>query len=342
MCEIKFTDNSAIVKIIIISLFCSGILVEFVSIKYLLISYIPKELYLFLVIHIIGSILISLSMPYISKPIYDNSHLKYLFFSLALLVFIPVIGIFVLVIVFWSKKNGAFNQRTKTVGSTLRQRKISNLPLKLINTNTGCNVSTTSIASILTSPGIKPEERQKAVLNTIKLPDKVAVPLLKKALKDDEDDIRLLAYALLKRKENTIISRLQNRLRKVNETNGVGAFSLHKAIAYDYWEIIYLELMEEDVQKHIVDLSIKHIMNSLRYNENDPGLNLIFAKILLKNGDLVRSREKFIKADVAGIDRKIILPHFTELAFLEKENRNMSKFLMDINRVVSSYKVPRQ
>jgi tetratricopeptide (TPR) repeat protein len=335
------SNKDAFAKIILLSLFCLGSMAEFISINYFLISYISINFYIFLSAHIIGSILISLTIPYIIKPLYENCRLKYFLFSLAMLTFIPVLGVFVLVVIFRPKKNSTISQYSKTVNTSLSQRNIRNLSIKHINPNSGCIVSTNSITSLLTTSDIIAEERQKAVLDTIKLPDKEAVPLLRKALEDDEDDVRLLAYALLKRKENTVTSRLQNRLKELNEANGPSPVSLHKAIAYDCWEIIYLDLMQGELQKHLFELAIKHITISLKYNDNDPGLNILFAKILLRKGNLSKSRKLFIKASMTGIDRNRILPYFAEIAFLEKKFCIMSKFINDISNDASSYKISR-
>jgi hypothetical protein len=324
-----------VTNIILMSLLCVGILTEFVSFNYLLVSHSNINIYVFIVAHIIGAILIALSMPYIGKPLYKNSQLDYFIFSFVMMAFIPVIGIIVLMVVFRTRKREA-NRCKDIVNTSLNRIKINEISQKQIKKYPKRVVSTNSIASILTSKNTLTEERHKAVLDTIKLSDKEAIPLLRKALKDEEDDVRLLAYALLKRKENIAISRLKNRLQEVNESN---LFSLHKAIAYDCWEIIYLELMQGEVQKHYFDLAIKHIKISLSDNANDPGLNLLFAKILLKKRDLARSREIFMKAGSTGIDREKILPYFAELAFLEKRFCNMSIFIRDISKGASVYRI---
>jgi hypothetical protein len=323
---------------ILMSLFCLGVFVEFASIIYLLISHLPININVFLVAHIAGSVLISLSIPYITESLYINCQLFYFLFSLAIQAFIPVIGVFVIIVIYSSKKNGAINQHKAKVNATMSRINISNLSLTQINANSAHVVSTNSIASIIASDGILAEERQKAVLDTIKLPDKEAIPLLRKALKDDEDDVRLLAYTLLKRKENKVTSRLNYRLREVNEKNGSVHISLHKAIVYDCWEMILLELMQGEALNNLFELAIKHIKISLRHNNSDPVFNLLYAKILLKKGNLAQSRKIFMDVRMAGIDRNIILPYFAELAFLEKRFCNMSNLFWDIGKDASSHK----
>lgn len=56
-----------------------------------------------------------------------------------------------------------------------------------------------------------PEKRLEAVFATLKLEDRDAVPLLRRALGDSVDDIRLLAYALLDRKEHRLSERIQKK-----------------------------------------------------------------------------------------------------------------------------------
>jgi hypothetical protein len=341
MCEIDKTIKKIMKRIILISLFFFGVGAELVSINYLLINRITINIYELLFVHIIGSILISLSITYILNPLHEKCRLNYFLFSLVMLSFIPFLGVFVLIVVFTSKKSGAVNQHTEIVNAPLSQIKIGNLSLKQINENSGYVVSTNSITYILTSKNSIPEERQKAVLDTMKLPDKEAIPLLRKALKDNEDDVRLLAYALIKRKENTVTSRLQNRLRLVNEASESTPVFIHKAIAYDCWEIIYLDLMQGEVQNYYLDIAIKHIKILLRDNDPDPGLKLLFAKILMRKGEFVQSREYFIKAAMTGIDKNRLLPYFAEIAFLEKRFCNISEFINNTSKDNSSYKMSR-
>jgi hypothetical protein len=292
--------------------------------------------------HAIGSILVSLPLSFMLKSIKHENRINYFLFSLAIQLFIPFFGLFIFILVYRPRKSNLINQfEEKEYPLFLSTRNITNTFPKKINIRSDYILPKYSISSIISTNSIAPEERQKAVLDTLKLQDKDAVPLLKKALKDSDDDVRLLAYALLKRKENIIVSRLHDRLQEINNSQEVPALSLHKAIAYDCWEMIYLELVQGEVKKYHYELAIKHIKVLLQHHKNDPGINLLYAKILLKQRDFNQARIYLINARNSGIDKNKILPYFAELAFYEKRLDNMSTFIKDINEDVCSYKISR-
>ena len=74
-----------------------------------------------------------------------------------------------------------------------------------------------------------PHQRQTSVLETLRLPDQSAIPLLRRALRDSEDDVRLLAYALLDRKEQVISSRMRKLEQRLASAERDQSFNLPQA-----------------------------------------------------------------------------------------------------------------
>ncbi|MFO6383442.1 HEAT repeat domain-containing protein, partial [Pseudomonas aeruginosa] len=54
-----------------------------------------------------------------------------------------------------------------------------------------------------------PNQRLTAIFATRRMPGKEAIPILKLALRDPADDVRLLAYSMLDQKESRINQRIE-------------------------------------------------------------------------------------------------------------------------------------
>jgi tetratricopeptide (TPR) repeat protein len=164
-----------------------------------------------------------------------------------------------------------------------------------------------------------PSKRLGAVLATIRLPDKEAVPLLQLALRDSEDDIRLLAYALLDRKEHAIAARLRERQTQLHIAPTDQHLGLHAGIAYDCWELAYLGLAQRDIADYLLNIALEHIQAALELNPNEPGLYLLRGRISLRRRNLEAAADAFAMAKSLGVDSRIIAPYLAEMFFLQKE-----------------------
>jgi tetratricopeptide (TPR) repeat protein len=172
-----------------------------------------------------------------------------------------------------------------------------------------------------------PNKRLGAVLAILRLPDKEAVPLLQLALRDSEDDIRLLAYALLDRKEHAITTRLRERQAQLPISPTDQHFGLHEGIAYDCWELAYLGLAQSDIADYLLKIALEHIQSALELNPNEPGLYLLRGRISLRRRDLEAAADAFAMAKSLGVDSCIIAPYLAEMFFLRKEFRGVRKEL---------------
>jgi hypothetical protein len=175
-----------------------------------------------------------------------------------------------------------------------------------------------SIAGILSRTS-DPGCRLKAILLTLKLKDKDAVPLLRMGLKDRVDDIRLLAYSLLSRKEKTLYNRINSITARLKETEShTDARLLYQDLVLSYWDLVYCGLSEGEAARFLIikahDTALEGL---LRYPDN-AGLYFQLGRILLfqKNGN--DALFAFQKAHYYGIAEQKLLPYFAEAACYER------------------------
>jgi len=98
-----------------------------------------------------------------------------------------------------------------------------------------------SVIGILESSSIE-EQRIKAVLNTRQMTDQEAIPILKMALLDPVDEVRLLAYSMLDKKEKNIGHAIHQQIQTL-DNSASNPVRVHLRLAESYWELSYLGLV---------------------------------------------------------------------------------------------------
>jgi tetratricopeptide (TPR) repeat protein len=180
-----------------------------------------------------------------------------------------------------------------------------------------------------------PETRLSAVYATLKLDDKNAIPLLRTALHDPVDDIRLLAYALIDRKEQRISERIE-RARQSLENNETGnKRHLYKSIVKDYWELAHLGLVEGETLIYVLNKTCEYLEQALQLYPTDRGLHLQYAKLLLRLKKPQLAYNEFKIAESLGIARKQLLLYYAEIDFLQRRYSEVKRYMNEINLVTA-------
>lgn len=159
-----------------------------------------------------------------------------------------------------------------------------------------------------------PDQRLAALLATRRMPGKEAVPILKLALGDPSDDVRLLAYSMLDKQESDINLRIQIALGQLNGANTRAAGALHGTLARWYWELAYLGLAQGSVLDHVLDQARLHAEQGVSAGEGGE-LFLLAGRIALVQGDIERAEVLLGQAQASGLGTAQLVPFRAELAF---------------------------
>lgn len=233
------------------------------------------------------------------------------FFFFALVFYLPVLGLMGLMlgmplIAGWSSK------RTQSSDSSVRVNKIRDLPSEAAVTH-GYPVNSHGLHDLYQSRD--PNKRLQAVYATLKLEDRDAIPLLRMALGDATDDIRLLAYALLDRKEYRLSKRIEQAKQDIEKQENPGKKQLYRQIANDYWELAHLGLVQGEAKNYVLGMAFQYIQLGLVYSPQDSGLLFQYAQILLRLGKYQEALEEFKKAEMLGIEFICLQTYYAEIAF---------------------------
>ena len=127
---------------------------------------------------------------------------------------------------------------------------------------------------------IDPETRRKAVLSTRSLNDYQAIPLLKIAIMDTDDDVRLIAYSLLENRENKCLKKLHQIKQSLKNLSHVSEIARnHHIIARYYFKLGEVGLYDEAMSEHYLKIAYKHSQQALELGRINTDLSRLISSI---------------------------------------------------------------
>jgi polysaccharide biosynthesis protein PelE len=178
-----------------------------------------------------------------------------------------------------------------------------------------------------------PESRLRVVLSCRSLPERAAVQLLRLALRDPVDDVRLLAYAVLERKERQIQSQIQELLGPA--ASGTGgrprlAPAVHAQLAELYWELVYEGLVEGELLAFSLDQVLWHSAEVRRTKSTSPRMALLAGRALLMLGRPEDARPMLEESVRRGLPMELVGPYLAEAEYLQRRP-------LDVRRQVAAF-----
>lgn len=171
------------------------------------------------------------------------------------------------------------------------------------------------------------EKRIKAVLATNQLADEVAIPILRIALLDSVDEVRLMAYSILDTKEKEIDSIIHQGLNQINskKLNHKGARKVHHRLAEAYWELSYLGLVKGRAREHTLHSAMKHANKALKLRSKETSLYLLQVQVLTCLGYFKEADMLLQMTGELGIAPEKLAARSAELAFELKRFTQVSE-----------------
>jgi hypothetical protein len=160
--------------------------------------------------------------------------------------------------------------------------------------------------------------RFQVVLSTRHLRARSAIAVLKVALKDPSDDVRLFAFSRIEQFRATIEDRIES-LKAATPEDDDEQTVIDLRLAESHWELAYLGLVEGAVLQHTLATAKAHVEDAARRAPSDAPVNFVRGRILLALGDVVAASAAFTKAMNHGYPRRRVLPYLAECAYRRRE-----------------------
>lgn len=175
------------------------------------------------------------------------------------------------------------------------------------------------------------DKRLKALLATRQMADRDAVDLLREALKDPADDVRLLAYSMLEQKEKALASQARRLQIALEDPDTENPSRLKRRLAQVWWEMSYLGLAQGSLRTYYLD-SARRLLLELTDTlamHNDWRL---LGRVELALGNIIAASQAFNNALNQGAPHELILPFQAEVAFLQRDFQRVRFCLASLAR----------
>ncbi|MET0340402.1 MAG: hypothetical protein ABW252_05340 [Polyangiales bacterium] len=173
------------------------------------------------------------------------------------------------------------------------------------------------------SPAADVEARVTAVKSLRNMEATRAIPLLRRALADPAEDVRLLAHAILDRRERGVRADLEASLAQLEalraqHPEGSGAERhVHVALASHFWELAYAGFVGGDGARAVLQKAAQHAIAGATH-PGERATALIAIRAYLKLGELDRAAQTITWAREIGIPGPQLASLAAELAFLQR------------------------
>jgi len=179
------------------------------------------------------------------------------------------------------------------------------------------------------------EKKLQALMSLQEQPSAASTRLLREALTDGEDEIRLLAYTIVDRQEKRLMNqiiRLQARLEEALKTapTGIMAMRLLHQLSELHWEMIHRHLAQGELSRFLLKRGLQHADHALALDPEAIPLRLLRARLRLRLGDRAAAREDLQTAHALGAAPSQTLPWLAELAFREGDFRQLRAWLAQL------------
>jgi hypothetical protein len=157
---------------------------------------------------------------------------------------------------------------------------------------------------------------------------------LREMLTDQVDDMRLLAYGLLDRREKEIAEALARERLILEAAQGVGdrdaARPVFGRIGQLYWELVYQELVQGDMATYATEQALIHTEQALRGDSADGPRWLLIARVRMRRGELREADAAFGAALEYGMRRIAVLPYLAELRYRQRRYADVRRLMYEL------------
>lgn len=162
------------------------------------------------------------------------------------------------------------------------------------------------------------EHRFQVLLLTRFLPPRVAIRVLKVALKDPSDEVRLFAFSRIERFRSSI----ENNIKSLEQARTAGGDDMARVVlrlAENHWELAFLGLAEGAMRTYALEQARDRAKEAASLAPEVAPIHFMLGRILLALESYVPASASFTRAINLGYPRKRVVAYLAECAFRRRE-----------------------
>jgi polysaccharide biosynthesis protein PelE len=195
-------------------------------------------------------------------------------------------------------------------------------------------VSATKLASILGRRAPEEAERRfQAILQVKHLPPNQQVQVLKFALKDSSDEVRLFAFSRIEKFRSDLEARIKQFSTDLSTSHADDRALLHLRLAESFHEIAYLQLAEGAVLTHALEQAHTNVLAAKELRPQSGPADYLLGRILLRLGQYEPSIKSFQSAVRQHYPRAKVIPYMAECAFRQRRFDLVRTMMAEMTRI---------
>jgi hypothetical protein len=171
--------------------------------------------------------------------------------------------------------------------------------------------------------------------------DPGSVALLRRALGDPDEDVRLLAQALLESKTRAAYRKIHEGARELAAAPAARHAAIHWRLALEHWELAWLGLARGECLHHVLGLARRHALAALETDPARASIHFLLGRIELRRGEAQDAEAALLRAAELGLQARVVQPYLAEAAFLARRFDLVRRRLAEATPAGSSATVDR-
>lgn len=146
--------------------------------------------------------------------------------------------------------------------------------------------------------------------------------VLKEALSDNNDEVRLMAFSVLSREEDKLNKAIFKKLEELKTAKDKS--KIYKELGKLYWEFIYLGIVDENLKEFYLNLAKENFEKS----KDDIESRLYLGRIYLREKNIQKAKEML--ESIIDKEKKAI-PYLAEVYFYEGNIKKVKKLMKELD-----------
>jgi tetratricopeptide (TPR) repeat protein len=192
------------------------------------------------------------------------------------------------------------------------------------------NASTARIAALVGRPSSHADDRFRAVLQVKDLLAEKQVPLLRLALRDPSEEVRLYAFSRIETLRSERERRIADLRAALERASDDEQAILHLRLAEAEFEVASLGLAEGSILAAVLERATDHAAEATARSPGGGAAAFLFGRILFAKGEHLLALQAFQRAAFAYFPRAKVLPLIAECAFRLRRFRALKTTLREL------------
>lgn len=143
--------------------------------------------------------------------------------------------------------------------------------------------------------------------------------IIRELLRHQDDELRLLAFSILDRREKQIMEILHRIQAQMDQHLDPAHLALfQKELVLLYWELLNLAIGQEDLQQFYFEQTAFHLQLASELMPDDPGLQILRARLALRQNRTEVAERALRETERYPIPPSRTVPYLAELAFQQR------------------------